>query len=86
MDGDLTFADTTILNRYFRDYCLEHGQGGTHTLQRNLIKLFNFLADDRGHATPCTDGLNRYAEVKGRPKTLGADFVDDLRQAPPQAR
>jgi site-specific recombinase XerD len=57
---------------------LEHGQGGTHTLQRNLIQLFNFLERERGLASPYTDGLNRYAAVKGRPKTLSAEFVDDL--------
>ena len=32
IDGDFTVADTTLLNRYFREYYLEHGQGGTHTL------------------------------------------------------
>jgi site-specific recombinase XerD len=78
IDGDFTACDTAVLNRYFREYYLEHGQGGTHTLQRNLIQIFNFLARERDHPTPYTDGLNRYAEVKGRPKTLGADFVDDL--------
>jgi site-specific recombinase XerD len=71
-------ADTATLNRYFREYYLEHGQGGTHTLQRNLIQLFNFLQRERDHPSPYTDALNRYAEVKGRPKTLGAEFVDDL--------
>jgi len=36
-------SDTATLNRFFREYYLEHGQGGTHTLQRNLIQLFGFL-------------------------------------------
>jgi site-specific recombinase XerD len=78
IDGDFTVADTAILNRYFREYYLEHGQGGTHTLQRNLIQLFSFLQRERGHPSPYTDALNRYAEVKGRPKTLGTEFIDDL--------
>ena len=78
IEGDFTVADTALLNRYFREYYLAHGQGGTHTLQRNLIQLFNFLERERGCATPYTDGLNRYAAVKGRPKTLSAEFVDDL--------
>jgi hypothetical protein len=39
VDGDFTVLDVPTLNRYFRDYYLEHGQGGTHTLQRNLIQL-----------------------------------------------
>jgi hypothetical protein len=78
IDGDFTVVDTALLNRYFREYYLEHGQGGTHTLQRNLIQLFNFLERERGFASPYTDGLNRYAAVKGRPKTLSAGFVDDL--------
>jgi hypothetical protein len=39
IDGDFTEADTATLNRYFREYHLEHGQGGTHTLQRNLLQL-----------------------------------------------
>ena len=78
IDGDFTAVDTAILNRYFREYYLEHGQGGTHTLQRNLIQLFNFLELEREFATPYTDGLNRYAAVKGRPKTLATEFIDDL--------
>jgi len=76
--GDFTAADTALLNRFFRDYYLEHGQGGTHTQQRNLIQLFNFLERERGFPTPYADGLNRYAAVKGRPKTLSGDFIDDL--------
>ena len=77
--GDFTVADTALLNRYFREYYLEHGQGGTHTLQRNLIQLFNFLEHERGFASPYSgDGLNRYAPVKGHPKTLSAEFIDDL--------
>ena len=76
--GDFDVVDTALLNRYFREYYLEHGQSGTHTLQRNLIQLFNFLDHERGYATPYTDGLNRYAAVKVRPKTLSADFVDEL--------
>jgi hypothetical protein len=71
IDSDFTVADTALLNRYFRGYCPQHGQGGTHTLQRNLIQLFSFLARERGHPTPYTHGLNSYAKVKGRPKTLG---------------
>jgi site-specific recombinase XerD len=78
IDGDFTVIDTAVLNRYFRDYYLEHGQGGTHTAQRNLIQLFNFLERERGSTTPYQDGLNRYAAVKGRPKTLSGEFIDDL--------
>jgi integrase/recombinase XerD len=78
IDADFTVVDTALLNKYFREYYQERGQGGTHTLQRNLIQLFNFLQHERGHPTPYTDALNRYAEVKGRPKTLGEDFVNDL--------
>jgi integrase/recombinase XerD len=79
IEGDFTAADTALLNRYFREYYLEHGQGGTHTLQRNLIQLFSFLELERGHPSPYSGKeLNRYAEVKGRPMTLGAEFVDDL--------
>jgi site-specific recombinase XerC len=40
--------------------------------------LFNFLERERRYPNPYKDGLNRYAEVKGRPKTLAADFIDDL--------
>jgi hypothetical protein len=78
IDGDFTLVDTRTLNRYFREYYLDHGQGGTHTLQRNLIQLFSYLERERGNPTPYNDSLNRYAEVKGRPKTLSASFVDDL--------
>jgi hypothetical protein len=65
-------------DRYFRGYYLEYGQGGTHTQQRNLIQLFNFPERERGFATPYADRLNRYAAVKGRPKTLSGEFIDDL--------
>jgi site-specific recombinase XerD len=78
IDGDFTVVDTATLNRYFREYYLEHGQGGTHTQQRNLIQLFNFLERERRSATPYADGFNRYAVVKGRPKTLSSEFIGDL--------
>jgi hypothetical protein len=68
------------LNRYFREYYLEHGRGGTHTQQRNLIQLFNYLERERGSASPYADGLNRYAAVKGRPKTLDSGFIEELLQ------
>jgi hypothetical protein len=51
-EGDFTVADVRLLNRYFRDYYLKHGQGGTHTLQRNLIQLFNYLQRERDHPSP----------------------------------
>ena len=63
LDGDFTTVDTAMLNRYFREYYQAHGQGGTHTLQRNLIQLFNCLQREYGHPTPYTAGLNRYAEA-----------------------
>jgi hypothetical protein len=78
LDGDFTTVDTGLLNRYFRDYYRARGQGGTHTQQRNLIQLFNFLQREYGHPSPYVAGLNRYAEPKGRPKTLSAAFIDDL--------
>jgi integrase/recombinase XerD len=77
-DGDYDTVDTALLNTFFREYYLVHGQGGTHTLQRNLIQLFGFLERERGCPSPYNDGLNRYAAVKGRPKTLSGEFVDDL--------
>jgi site-specific recombinase XerD len=78
LDGDFTTVDTAMLNRYFREYYQTRGQGGTHTQQRNLIQLFNYLQREYGHPSPYTAGLNRYAEVRGRPKTLSPSFVDDL--------
>lgn len=39
---DFTSVDTALLNRYFRDNHDRHGQGGTHTLQRNLLQLFRY--------------------------------------------
>jgi hypothetical protein len=48
ISGDFTVVDTAILNRYFREYYLKHGHGGTHTQQRSLIQLFNFLERERG--------------------------------------
>ena len=79
IEGDYTQADTATLNRFFREYYRVNGQGGTHTLQRNLIQLFNYLEREHAHASPpYKTGLNRYSEVKGRPKTLSADFIDEL--------
>ena len=79
LDGDFTVLDVATLNRYFREYYLAHGQGGTHSLQRNLIQLFKYLERERGFANPYrSDGLNRYTPVKGRPKTLSADFIEEL--------
>ena len=78
ISGDFTVVDTAMLNRYFREYFLDHGQGGTHTQQRNLIQLFSYLERERGAPSPYKDGLNRYAAVKGRPKTLDAGFIDEL--------
>jgi hypothetical protein len=63
---DFSVLHVPTLNKYFRDYYLKHGQGGTHTLQRNLIQLFNYLEHEHGFADPYhTDSLNRYAPVKG---------------------
>lgn len=81
INGDFTGADTTTLNRYFRDYYDQHSQGGTHTLQRNLLQLFNFLRDEHGWPSPYTDKLNRYSQVGGRPRTLSDQFIDDLLEA-----
>jgi len=78
LDGDFTVLDVATLSRYFREYYLAHGQGGTHTLQRNLIQLFNYLEHKRGFASPYSGALNRYTPVKGRPKTLSAYFIDEL--------
>ena len=78
IDGDFTVVDTAMLNRYFRDYHRAHGQGGTNAQQRNLLPLFKFLEEEYGHQHPYTSKLNRYTEVKGKPKTLSGDFVNDL--------
>ncbi len=72
IEGDFAVADTALLNRFFRDH------GGTHTLRRNLIQLFNYLSRELGHPSPYAPGLNRYAEVKGRPKTHDGDFIGAL--------
>jgi site-specific recombinase XerC len=65
IDGDFTACDAATLNRFFREYYLERGQGGTHTLQRNLIQLFNFLERERRHPNPYKDGLDDLLEVTG---------------------
>jgi site-specific recombinase XerD len=77
-EDDFTAIDARTLNRYFREYYNAHGQGGTHTLQRNLLQLFNFLEREYRHPNPYANGLNRYAEVKKRPVTLAQGFVDEL--------
>ncbi len=52
LDGDFTTVDTALLNRYFRECYQTRGQGGTHTQQRNLIQLFNYLQREYGHPAP----------------------------------
>jgi hypothetical protein len=87
IDGDFTVLDVRTLNKYFRAYYLSHGQGGTHTLQRNLIQLFKYLEHEHGYASPYrSDDLNRYTPVEGRPKTLGEEFIEDLLEALPQPK
>jgi integrase/recombinase XerD len=78
IDGDFTRVDTAMLNRYFRDYYNERGQGGTNDQQRNLLQLFKFLQSEYDHPHPYTEKLNRYAEAKGKPQTLSGEFIDDL--------
>lgn len=85
-DADFTALDTSVLNRYFRQYYDRHGQGGTHTLQRNLLQLFRYLEAEHGSPSPYGPGLNRYAEVKGRPKTLSAGFISDLLEVTGEGR
>ena len=78
IDGDFTTVDTAMLNRFFRDYFRQHGQGGTNAQQRNLRHLFNFLQREEGHPHPYDGDLHRYTEVKRRPATLSADFIREL--------
>lgn len=78
LDTDFTGCDTAALNRFFRWYYGEYGQGGTNTKQRNLRHLFTWLEAEHGHPHPYTDDLARYAPVKTRPATLAADFIKDL--------
>jgi len=68
ISGDFTVVDTAMLNRYFREYFLDHGQGGTHTQQRNLIQLFSYLERERGAPSPYKDGLNGTRPSKGGPR------------------
>jgi hypothetical protein len=63
IDGDFTAVDTLLLNRYFREYYDTDGQGGTHTQQRNLIQLFNFLQREYGHSSPTPPGSAASAQV-----------------------
>ncbi len=41
IDGDFTVVGTAMLNRCFRGYFRQHGQGGTNAQERNLRNLFN---------------------------------------------
>lgn len=78
IEGGFSVVDTVMLNRFFRDYFRQHGQGGTNAQQRNLRHLFNFLQREEGLVHPYTDDLHRYTEVKHRPATLSGDFIRDL--------
>jgi hypothetical protein len=37
IDGDFKVVDSAPLNKFFREYYLERGQGGTHTQQRRYV-------------------------------------------------
>jgi len=64
-------------------HCLEHGQGGTHSQQRNMRHLFSYLKREFDHPHPYTDRLHQYQEPKGRrPATLSGDFIKDLLRSP----
>jgi len=78
IDGDFTFCDTGILNRFFAGYLASHGQGGTNTRQRNLRHLFTWLEETCGHPHPWTAALHRYAPAQKRPSTLAQEFIADL--------
>jgi site-specific recombinase XerD len=78
IEEDFTGCDTTVLNRFFRDYQAAHGQSGTNTKQRNLRHLFTWLEAEYDQPHPYTAQLNRYAPVKVRPSTLSEKFVADL--------
>ncbi|MGH3156471.1 MAG: hypothetical protein ACRDNF_07855, partial [Streptosporangiaceae bacterium] len=78
IEGNFSVVDTAMLNRFFRDYFRQHGQGGTNAQQRNLRHLFNFLHREEGLPHPYAEDLHRYTEVKRRPATLSGDFVHDL--------
>jgi Bifunctional DNA primase/polymerase, N-terminal len=75
MDGDFDAVDTALLNKFFREYYLVRGQGGTHTLQRNLIPLRSALAlASRGwQVFPCAPG--------GKQPALGLDTRPSASQA-----
>ncbi|MEV5983603.1 tyrosine-type recombinase/integrase [Streptomyces sp. NPDC052051] len=80
MAEDFTAADTDTLNRFFRAYYNQHGQGGTNTLQRNLRTFLAWLEDEYDTPNPYRDKkLQRYAPpTMVKPKTLSAEFVTDL--------
>jgi integrase/recombinase XerD len=79
IEGDFTVCDTVMLNRFLRGYFTEHGQGGTHSQQRNMRHLFTYLQREHGHPHPYTEQLHHYQERKGqRPATLSGDFIKDL--------
>lgn len=51
----------------------------SNTRQRNLHRIFKWLADRYGHADPwASSELVRYGPVKSRPSTLGTEFIRDL--------
>lgn len=78
-EGDFTVCDTVMLNRFFRGYFREHGQGGTRSQQRNMRHLFTWLGRETDNPHPYTDKLHRYTGPKGRrPATLSGDFIKDL--------
>jgi integrase/recombinase XerD len=79
IEGDFTACDTAMLNLFLREYFTEHGQGGTHSQQRNMRHLFTYMQREFDHPHPYTDRLHQYQEPKGRrPATLSGDFIKDL--------
>jgi hypothetical protein len=85
LDGDFATVDTAMLNRYFREYCQAHGQGGMHTQQRNLLQLFNYLQlpattcnVNTATPTPYTAGSTATPKSGDGPGPFPPAFIDDL--------
>jgi site-specific recombinase XerD len=79
IEGDFTACDVPTPNEFFADYHAGHGQGGTNNRQRNLHRLFKWLALRYKHPDPwASPDLVRYGPVKSRPSTLASEFIRDL--------
>ena len=70
--------DTALLNSYFREYYLEHGQGGTHTSSATSSSCSTSWSTSAGSRPPTRTGSTGTRRSRGGRRRCPSEFIDDL--------